>query len=234
MNGVPSNPVPCSACGRWSCPSSPPCAPPAAGEWRCTSTTNTPASSASPSWPAGACSRGASSPSGDVAEIRAASSGRARHGRRLPPARAPRQEPGRAAPPAPGQRARRARRRRRPASGSPPTGSSTTPRSRAATSPTSGGWRPGASSASGAGCGSWASTRSLIDEALGASGGGDGMRATSSTAPSPSCAAVARRSSRWTRPAGAPFRPFSAAASRRPSPTPLFVSGSKKSRRRAN
>ncbi len=58
------NPVRCSACGRWSCPSSPPCAPPAAGEWRCTSTTNTPASSASPSSLAGACSKGASSPRG--------------------------------------------------------------------------------------------------------------------------------------------------------------------------
>ena len=43
------------------CRSSPPCAPPAVGGWRCTSTTSTCASSASRSWLAGACSRAASS-----------------------------------------------------------------------------------------------------------------------------------------------------------------------------
>ena len=55
------NPVRCSACGRWSCPSSPPCAPPAAGEWRCTWTRSTCASSASRSWLAGGSSRAGSS-----------------------------------------------------------------------------------------------------------------------------------------------------------------------------
>ena len=65
--------------------------------------------------------------------------GRARHGRRVPPARPPRQEPRGASPPAAGQGARRSTPSTTPSSGSRPTGSSTTPRSRAATSPTSAG-----------------------------------------------------------------------------------------------